>query len=76
MMPNTLIVSRDLDKVRRDLSDTQDALTNYWSRGFSDTDYKCADLHMATEALMRAVASVTIAVERLAALPACDGGHV
>jgi len=51
--------------VRIDLDETRDALNTYWSRGPSDLDYRAADLHMATEALMRAVASLTLAVERL-----------
>jgi hypothetical protein len=74
-MNNTLIVSRDLDKTQRDLSDANQALAAYWGRGLTDTDYKCADLHMAAEALMRAISSVANAVDRLAALPFCDGGQ-
>jgi hypothetical protein len=57
--------SDKLAKVRIDLDETRDALNTYWSRGPSDLDYRAADLHMATEALMRAVASLTLAVERL-----------
>jgi len=55
-----------LNKVHTDLQDTQSALATYWSRGASDLDYKAADLHMAVEALMRATASLTAVVERLA----------
>ena len=71
-MNNSLIVKRDLDKARRDLDDTKEALATYWSRSLSDADYKIADLHMAAEALMRAIASVALAVERLAELPECE----
>jgi hypothetical protein len=38
-MNNTLIVSRDLDKTQRDLSDANQALAAYWGRGLADTDY-------------------------------------
>ena len=55
----------NLDKAQRDLADASDALTTYWSRGPSDLDYRAADLHMATEALMRAISTVALAVERV-----------
>jgi hypothetical protein len=64
-MSSTATVGAPLDKARRDLSDASDALATYWSRGASDLDYRAADLHMATEALMRAISSVVLAVERV-----------
>jgi len=54
-----------LDKARRDLSDATEAMTAYWGRSTSDTEHQMSDVHTAVEALARAVASVTLAIERV-----------
>lgn len=66
---STETIRGDLWKVRRDMEDTKEALAAYWTRGSSDTDYKVADMHMAAEALMRAVSTLALTVERVAGLP-------
>jgi len=51
-----------LNKARRDLEDATDALSHVW---VADDHAAIGHLTNATEALMRAIASVTLAVERL-----------
>jgi hypothetical protein len=69
-MNNSLIASHSLDKTRRDLDDAMHHLGATWA---ADDHDAIGRLTNAGEALVRAIASVTLAVERLAALPTCEG---
>jgi hypothetical protein len=69
-MNNSLIVSHALDKAHYDLDDAMHHLGATW---VADDHDAIGRLTNAGEALMRAIASVTLAVERLAALPVCEG---
>jgi hypothetical protein len=61
----SLIVKPYLDKAGRDVEDATEALGHVWT---SDDHDSIARLTNATEALVRALASVSLAVERLAEL--------
>ena len=71
-MSNITLVNPTLLKVRRDLENAQDHLGVVWAVADHDA---IGRLTSATEALMRALASLSYAVERLAEQPACDGSH-
>jgi hypothetical protein len=62
-MNSSLIISRDLAKARMDLDDALSALSVTWT---ADDHTAIGRLTNASEALMRAVSSVALAVERLA----------
>ena len=57
-------IQHDLTKVRRDLEDVNRALLSHWASETRDTDTVTA-----VEALTRAVATLAMAVERIAGLP-------
>ena len=71
-MSNAGMTAPTLTMVRRDLDEAKAALGAVWS---SAGHTAIGHLNTATEALLRAVASVSYAVERLAELPQCEGGH-
>jgi hypothetical protein len=65
---NGLVVKRDLNKARRDLDDGAEQMPTYWT--CPDDRDAIGRVAGAVEALMRAISSVSIAVERLAAASA------
>jgi hypothetical protein len=73
MMSNALITKNPLDLARRDLDAAKTELGQVWAE--ADHEVAIERLLRASEALMRAIANVSHAVERLSELPACDGGH-
>lgn len=77
MMNSSLVVQSEITKANLDIAAASGCLTKWWDRGSSlaELDHRDQDVHSAVEALMRALASVSNAVERLAELPACDGSH-
>jgi trans-2-enoyl-CoA reductase len=70
-MNNTLVVNGSLMKARSDLDEAAHALSNYLET--KSDEESVAWLHSAIEATVRAVSSVSLAVERLAELPVCEG---
>jgi hypothetical protein len=62
-----------LDKARRDIEDATSALAAYWM--CADDGDAIGRVANAAEALVRAISSVSLALERLAELPACEGLH-
>ena len=72
MMSNASITAPTLTMVRRDLDEAKAALGVVWT---ADDHDAIGRLTNAAEALMRATASLSLAVERLAELPQCEGGH-
>jgi trans-2-enoyl-CoA reductase len=72
-MNNSLVVNGSLTKVRSDLDEATHALSNYLET--KSDEEAVAWLQSAIEATVRAVSSVSLAVERLSELPVCDGGH-
>ena len=67
-MSSMALVGPTLDKARRDLEDAGSAMRNLWSRSDSEVLGQLIDCREAIEALTRALASVALAVERLAEL--------
>jgi hypothetical protein len=67
-MNQSLIIKSPLDKARRDLDEATEAMRTYWSRSISDSDGQMTDVRASVEALTRAIASVSLAVERHAEL--------
>jgi hypothetical protein len=67
-MNQSTIVRPYLAKASSDLNDATEAMQTYWSRAISDADGQMTDVRAGVEALTRAVASVSLAVERLAEL--------
>jgi hypothetical protein len=57
-----------LAKARHDLEEAVDAMGVYWARSTSDIDGQLHDTHVAVEALVRAIASLACAVERISQL--------
>ena len=53
------------DKIYVDIGEARDALATYWSRSPQNQDEQIADLHLAAEAIMRALGSLAIAVDRI-----------
>lgn len=65
-MNSMAIVGPTLDKARRDLDDAREKTRSLWSRSDSDVLGALIDARDGIEALTRAIASLTLGVERLA----------